>query len=108
MTDKEIEANFKVIRELIGELKKVADRHEVNTDKEIGDLHDFTLELAKVGATVDAIHSNQKRVAENTADAVEERTQPILEETHALRKTIRDKKTIAFKNPGWISRLKFW
>lgn len=87
MTDKELEARLKVITDLLKEIKKVQDRHEVTTDKEIADLHDFTIEVAKLGAVVEAVHSGQKNLAVNVSektsdavsDAIDEAVKPIVE-----------------------------
>ena len=105
LTDGELEAHLKVITDLLADIKKVQDRHETNTDKEIGDLHDFTLKVAELSAKVDTIHSGQKRVAERTADAVEDAIEPVTKQTKKLEATIKTKRSIAFKAP---KRFLFW
>jgi len=105
MTDKEITAHLKVIIELLKEIKRVQDRHEVNTDKEISDLHDFTVEVARLGGQMEAFRKSQKNQTDKITDQVEEVTQPIIEEANKLKNVIKDKKFIKIKGKHWW---KFW
>lgn len=105
MTDAELEAHFKKINERLENIERAQGTFETGLDKDRGDLHDFTVEVARLGGVVSALHTNQKRLAERIGEKVEDILEPMKTETRKLKNVIDEKRAIAFKSkPFW----KFW
>lgn len=74
-------------------------------EKDRGDLHDFTVEVARLGAIIEGVRKGQNNQTEKIADAVEEAIEPIVDEAKGLKKIIKDKRFVTIKGKNW---LKFW
>lgn len=106
MTDAELNAHFKVIKDRLFDIEKAQDGFKDDLDKDRGDLYDFTVEVARLGAIVDSMRKSHIHQSEKIADKVEEVVQPIIDSTDELKEAIKTKKVITLKPGNWFSRLR--
>lgn len=104
MTDAELVAHFSKINERLDKIERTQGTFITDLEKDRGDLHDFTIEVARLGAIVEGVHKNQTKQTEKVMDQMEEVGSAIVDETKRLKNTIKEKKFIPFKAPGWITR----
>ena len=83
MTDGELAAEFKKINDRLKQIERAQGVFATDLAKDRGDLHDFTVEVARLGAIVEGVRKGQDRQTEKIADAVEdvidEAVKPIVE-----------------------------
>lgn len=106
MTDSEIVAQFKALNNKVNVLQRTVDVIANDLQKDRGDLNDFTVEVARLGAQVEALRKGQVTQTEKMVDKVEEVIEPVIDETSKLKNMIKVKKVIAFKAPKFS--FKFW
>lgn len=105
MTDGEIDANFKKVFEWLKKIERAQSTFSTDLEKDRGDLHDFTVEVARLGGIVNSLQKGQKNIAEKVGDATEEAIEPVRKEIKTLNQNIKEKKAILFKRSG---RFLFW
>ena len=80
-------------------------RERRGTLKDRGDLHDFTVEVARLGGIVESLRRGQKNIADKVSDATEDAIDPVRKEIKNLSQNIKIKRAIAFKAP---KKFLFW
>lgn len=83
MTDGELSAEFKKINDRLHNIEKAQGIFSTDLEKDRGDLHDFTVEVARLGAIVNSVRKGQnnqtEKLADAVGDAIEEAVKPIIE-----------------------------
>ena len=83
MQDSELKAHFKVINDRLTKIEKAQGIFSTDLAKDRGDLHDFTVEVARLGAIVDSVRKGQnnqtEKIADAVGDAIDEAVKPIVE-----------------------------
>lgn len=105
MTDDQLEAHFKIINERLTKIEKAQGIFTTDLERDRGDLHDFTVEVARLGAIVEGVRKGQKLQTEKVIGQMDEVGSAIVEETSDLKDVIKRKTFVPFsKNMSW----KFW
>lgn len=93
MTDNELEAHFNKIYERLTKIEKAQGIFTTDMAKDRGDLHDFTVELARHGAIVESVRKGQnnqtEKIADAVGDAIDDAVKPIVEAKWKFWKKVR-------------------
>ena len=104
--DDRLEANFKVLNNKLDIILRTFDIFTKDLAKDRGDLNDFTVEVARLGAEIRTLLSHQTHQAEKISDAVEDAIEPVMEEAKGLKNIIKKKKTMILKPKGLLGFFK--